>query len=499
MRVAIAQIIQESNSFAPFVTTREHFAAQYIRTGDTVLRELGDARVEITGMLSVLTEAGAEVAPLLATHGSCGGPLTRDCFNGLLDDLLGELEKAGPVDGVLLALHGSMAAEDENDCESEILEKVRALLPAGTPVGVSLDLHGHVTPRMLQDDAFFVGYGAYPHIDMFETGERTAQIMLDRLSGKVRPVMALAKRPMIISPVNGRTTEGPMTAVVAEARRMERDGEVLAASYFMVQPWLDFEDIGFAALVCADGAAGEQAAGQAAAGQAAADTLADMTWDLREELMPSLTSLEETIKVGLAGPGTTIVGDCGDAVSGGAGGDNATVLRTLLALGADQADGLTYLTLVDAPAAAQAATAGVGSSVTVRLGHTLAVGDGETVTVTATVRALTDGVFTMGAGLAGAETNFGLTAVLAVGSLRVAVRSVGGLEWDTGQYTSVGLDLSKAGLIFVKSPSHFRATFSPHADRILTADTPGAARVNIREVAYRNVRRPIHPLDMFEL
>ena len=491
MRIAIAQIIQESNSFAPFVTTREHFAAQYIRVGAGVFEELGDVFVEITGMREVLRDAGVEAVPLLATHGSCGGPLTRGCFDSLLDDLLGALDSATPLDGVLLALHGSMAAEDENDCESEILEKVRALLPAGTPVGVSLDLHGHVTPRMLQEDVFFVGYGAYPHIDMFETGQRTARIMLDRLSGKARPVMALAKRPMIISPVNGRTTEGPMTAVVAEARRMEAEGEVLAASYFMVQPWLDFEDIGFAALVCADG--------DAAAGQAAADKLADMTWDLRKALLPDLTSLEETIRVGLAGPGTTIVGDCGDAVSGGAGGDNATVLRTLLALGADKAETLTYLTLVDAPAAARAAKAGIGAKVALRLGHTLSVDDGDPVEVTATVRALTDGVFTMAAGLAGAETNFGLTAVLVIGSLRVAVRSVGGLEWDTGQYSSVGLDLSKAGLVFVKSPSHFRATFGPHADRILTADTPGAARVNIREVGYRHVRRPIHPLDNFDL
>jgi microcystin degradation protein MlrC len=490
MRVAVAQIIQESNSFAPFMTTRAHFEAQYVRTGPAVLDELGDARVEITGMASVLADAGHETVPLLATHGSCGGPLTRDCFNSLLEDLLGELSRAGPVDGVLLALHGSMATEDENDCESELLEKVRAALPGGTPIGVSLDLHGHVTPRMLQKDVFFVGYGAYPHIDMYETGERTARIMVDRLAGKVRPVMALAKRDMIISPVNGRTTEGPMTAVVAEARRMERDGEVLAASYFMVQPWLDFEDIGFAALVCADG--------DTTAGQAAAETLAEMTWDLREDLLPTLTSLEEAIDVGLAGPGCTIVGDCGDAVSGGAGGDNATVLRTLLAKGADKADALTYLTLVDAPAAAKAAAAaaaGVGSIVELDLGHTLSVDDGPPVRVTARVRAITDGVFTMGAGLAGAETNFGLTVVLVIGSLRVAVRSVGGLEWDTGQYSSVGLDLSKAGLVFVKSPSHFRATFAAHADRILTADTPGAARVNIREVAYKNVRRPIHPLD----
>ena len=63
MRIAIAQIIQESNTFVPFQTTREHFAAQYIRTGAAVLDQLGEAKVEITGMLSVLRDAGAEPVP----------------------------------------------------------------------------------------------------------------------------------------------------------------------------------------------------------------------------------------------------------------------------------------------------------------------------------------------------------------------------------------------------------------------------------------------------
>ena len=115
-----------------------------------------------------------------------------------------------------------------------------------------------------------------------------------------------------------------------------------------------------------------------------------------------------------------------------------------------------------------------------------------------TVWAISDGVFSLGAGLEGAETHFGLTGVLVFGSLRIAVRSTAGLEWDVGQFTSVGLDLQKASLIFVKSPSHFRATFSSFADLILTADTPGAARINIREVRYKNIQRPIHPLDPFD-
>lgn len=487
MRIGLAQIIQESNTFVPFKTTIDHFSAQYIRCGAAVLSEIGLAKIELTGMLSELKTADAEPIPLISTHGSCGGPLTRQCFDTLLNLLLNEIKSAAKLDGVLLALHGSMVAEDQNDCESEIIERIIRLLPESTPIGVSLDLHAHVTPRMLKPNVFFVGYGAYPHIDMYETGKKTARILIDSILGKVKPVMALSKRPMIISPANGRTTDGPMTKVVAEARRMEEDPDILATSYFMVQPWLDFDDLGFASLVCTNG--------NAKSGQTLADKLSETAWNLRNELLPTLNTLQEAITIGLEEPGTTIVGDCGDAPSGGAGGDNIAVLKALIDNKADKYSGLTYLTLVDASAAQLAAKNGVGSKIQVSLGHTLSIGDGLPLKVTAYVKAITDGVFIMSAGLEGVATNFGLTAVLAIGSLRIAVRSVGGLEWDTGQFTSVGLDLNQATLVFVKSPSHFRATFEPHASLILTADTPGPTRVNIREVNYKNLTRPIHPLD----
>ncbi len=89
----------------------------------------------------------------------------------------------------------------------------------------------------------------------------------------------------------------------------------------------------------------------------------------------------------------------------------------------------------------------------------------------------------------------GITAVLAVGALRLAIRSLPGMEWDTGIYTSVGLDLREAALVFVKSPSHFRVSFGPHATRVLVADTPGATCANMRRLQFAHVTRPLWPLD----
>jgi len=486
MRIAIGSLMQETNTFAPVRATVDTFRAMYLHRGEAMLTGFGRARVEVPGFLGVLRLAGVEPVPLLAAHAGSSGPVLRSDFSHMLDEMADRLAQAGRVDGLLLGLHGAMVVDDEPDAESEIIARLRAVLPPGTPVGVSLDLHGHITPAMLQPDTVLIGYREYPHTDMFETAQRVARLVLDMVRTGSRPAMALAKRPMLVSPVAARSDSGALRTLLAEARRIEAEGAVLHASLFPVQPWLDVPDLGFAALACAP---------TPAAAQTAARHLADLAWAARDAFEPDLTPLEDAIRTGLIAPGLTVVGDGGDAPSSGAAADNAGVLRALLAAGVDRAARLTYLTLVDPAAVYGADAAGVGATVTLRVGHTRTP-DGDPVLVTGIVRALTDGTFAMhDPGADGGTAEMGPTAVLAIGSLRLALRSRPVFEWDRGIYTSVGLDLRDAGMVFVKSPSHFRVAYGPHAARIIAADTPGVACGNMRQLRLHRVTRPLHPLD----
>jgi microcystin degradation protein MlrC len=490
MRIAVGSLMQEANTFVPFRTDLDTFRSVYLHRGAEMLTGYGAARVEVPAFFDVLREAGVEAIPLLAAHAGSRGPVTRAAFDTLMGEMEQRLRDAGRLDGLLLALHGAMLVDDNPDAEGEIIERMRAILPARLPIGVSLDLHGHITARMLQPATSLIGYREYPHIDMYETGERVARLMLDTLAGRRQPVMALAKRHMIVSPVNARTAEPPLSDIIAASRTMEDAGRVLHASLFPVQPWIDVPDLGFAALVCAEG--------DAEAARAAAEELAAMAWDARKAFIPDLTPLDDAVRIGLASKGTTVVGDTGDGPSGGAAGDNTSVLRALLSAGADRAGRLSYLALVDPEAVAQAVTAGIGATVTLRVGHKL-TGDDEPVSITGRVRVLTDGVFTQhDAGAQGLEAHFGPTAVIAIGDIRLALRTLPSFEWDTGMYTSVGLPLRQAALVFVKSSSHFRVAFSPHADRVLAADTPGATAGNMRRLRFRNVTRPLYPVDFNE-
>lgn len=487
MRIAIASMMQESNSFSPLPTTLATFESYYIYRGDALLTGYGpDAKAEVPGMLDVLAGAGATAVPLIAAFAAPSGPVTREAFDTLVGEMEERLRAAGPIDGLLLALHGALVVEDQPDGDGEIIQRMRAILPDYVPIGVSLDLHGHITPLMLQPGTFHIGYREYPHIDMYEIGQKTASILVDVAAGRHRmPAMALAKRPMIVSPVIARTTDGPLRSIVLEARRMEAAGEVIHAALFPVQPWLDVPDLGFAALVAAE---------DQARATVAAERLMDMAWESRADFFPDLLPVEETVRIGLNSDGMTLVSDAGDAPAGGAAADSPAVLRALLAGGADRSSRLSYLAICDPAAARRATIVGVDAPVTLTLGHAFSKADGEPVTITGTVLSLSDGRYRMTDGN-GLEMPMGPTAIIGIGGIRLLVRTLPSMEWDRAMFESQGLPLRDASLVYVKSPSHFRHSFGPFATRILTANTPGPTAPDMRRIPFHKVTRPLYPLD----
>ena len=203
---------------------------------------------------------------------------------------------------------------------------------------------------------------------------------------------------------------------------------------------------------------------------------------------PEVTPLDEIIRIGLTSPGLTVASDSGDSPSGGGAGDSTAVLVALLHAGADRNERITICTICDAEAAAEAAKAGVGKTVTLKVGHKRS-GLGEPLTVTGKVKVISDGSYVLeGPGGNGMAGEMGLTVVLAIGSIRLNLRSIAHFEWDLGIHKSVGLDPAKAGLVFVRSPAHFRASYAPIAARIFPGRHAGP---DLREHA----AHPLHQGD----
>src|SRR5205085_5468865 len=119
-------------------------------------------------------------------------------FRRLADELLSALRAAPPVDAAYFSLHGAMGAVGEDDPEGYLLTEARKFLGKRLPLVVSLDLHGILTDRMLEQADAIVAYHTYPHVDFYETGERAARLLLRIMSGEVRPVTARVKIPALV-------------------------------------------------------------------------------------------------------------------------------------------------------------------------------------------------------------------------------------------------------------------------------------------------------------
>src|SRR5919112_3921679 len=143
MRVAIAELKQETNTFVPRPTTLADFDAWHHWRGAEVASGMRDTNMEIAGFLDVLEPAGIEPVPILATFAMSGGKVTTATYQILLDELLTGLRERGPFDVVLLALHGAMVSDEDDDPDGAIIAAVRAAIGAGTPLVVTMDLHAN--------------------------------------------------------------------------------------------------------------------------------------------------------------------------------------------------------------------------------------------------------------------------------------------------------------------------------------------------------------------
>ena len=167
---------------------------------------------EMGGFIDVLKKSRAEIVPVCAAWAITANRLVRADFERLAGEFESSLRQARP-DALLLAMHGAQTAEGEDDVEGFILQRARSILGPDKPIVLSLDLHANITRRMVDLASAIVGYHTYPHVDMFETGQKAARIMLRIVKGELQPRMACRKLPLILQAENSQTSSGPMQQI----------------------------------------------------------------------------------------------------------------------------------------------------------------------------------------------------------------------------------------------------------------------------------------------
>jgi microcystin degradation protein MlrC len=483
LRIAIASMLQESNTFSPVRTRYEDFSPVFGR--DAFLRHEGKL-TEMGGFIDVLKKARAEILPVCAAWAITANRLVRPDFERLAGEFERNLRRTKP-DALLLAMHGAQTAEGEDDVEGSMLERARAILGSGTPIVMTLDLHANITRRMIELASGIAGYHTYPHIDMFETGQKAARIMLRILKGGVRPQMAYRKLPLILQPENSQTLRGPMHKLIAAAQGMEASGKAEAVSIFPVQPWMDIAEMGCAVVSVTNN--------DAEAAQRQADTLARRLWNDKSAFEVTLTPVPEAIAAALKMRGGPVVlAESSDSTGSGSPGDSTGVLKHLIRA---PLTGPAAIFLVDPDAVAAAINAGIGSTVSMKVGGAFDKKHSKPVKVTGRVKLISDGRWIARARgyNTGITTCMGRTIVLEAGQVLILIAERSAMTVDPELFRSHGIDPAYCKIVVVKSPNGFRAAYEPIARAIFVVDTPGVSTANLRTIPFKRVPRPIYPLD----
>ena len=141
MRMFAASIGTETNTFSPIPTALESFYESFYAPPG---QHPDDAKLCTAPVWVARRRARAEGWTLI--EGSCSfaepaGLVSREAYETLRDEVLGQLRAAMPVDAVVLGLHGAMVADGYDDCEGDLLVRVRSMVGPGTVIGVEGDPH----------------------------------------------------------------------------------------------------------------------------------------------------------------------------------------------------------------------------------------------------------------------------------------------------------------------------------------------------------------------
>jgi microcystin degradation protein MlrC len=127
--------------------------------------------------------------------------------------------------------------------------------------------------------------------------------------------------------------------------------------------------------------------------------------------------------------------------------------------------------------------AGEGAMLDLRLGGKVGPTSGDPVDVRVTVRALRESHVQTGLGF---RLGMGPTAwVEAAGGVHLVLCSTRSQVYGTDLFTGLGIDVTAAKFVIVKSTQHFHADFAPIASRVIHVDTPGAVTLGFDRIPFR--------------
>jgi len=479
LRIFTAALATETNTFAPICIDRRAFEASlYAPPGQhpetptlcsapiTVGRELAKAH-------------GFELIEGTAAWADPAGLINREAYEGLRDEILGQLKAAGRIDAVVLGLHGAMVADGYDDPEGDFLTRVREIVGPEVLVCAELDPHSHLTRKRLAAANFFTVFKEFPHTDFVDRARDLWSIALRTLRGEVSPEVSVFDCRMIdVFP----TSRQPMRGFVDRIYALEaEDRDLLNVSVIHGFMAGDVPEMGTKVMVTTNG--------DRAKGDALAERLGRELFALRGTFMVPQSNAQDAVAEAMAATeGPVVIADVWDNPGGGTAGDATVLLAELMAKGATN---VAVGTIWDPIAVQICFAAGEGATIPLRFGAKSAPETGNPIDKRVKVLKVQRN----------AEQKFGDSLVpigdsvlIGFDGIEVILNSTRAQSFDPSLFSGMGVDPLTRKILLIKSTNHFFAAFSKIAKKIIYCSAGRPYPNSPAHTNYLKARRDIWPM-----
>ena len=489
MRIGIIGLLHESNTFIPTPTTLDHFRQNVLATGEEVREQFAKGHHEISGFLGLLDQAkDATAIPIFAARATPSGVITAATVDEMLAMMEQSFRRAGKLDGLLLAPHGAGVSEPYPDLDGHWLALVRSWVGRDVPIVSTIDPHANLSQQMVDATDALIAYRTNPHLDQRERGVEAARLLLRTLRGEIKPTQAAAMPPVSINIERQNPAAPPCKSLYARADAMLAQPGMLSNSIVLGFPYADVSGMGTSFIVVTDN---DPAAAQRLADELAADLIAR-----REEFVGEFVSIEAAIDRAENSPRPVLLLDMGDNVGGGSPGDG-----TLIAAELESRAIQGLVCLYDPEAVAQCERATPGRPFVLEMGGRHDPSLGSPLRSTVRLQSMHSGQFTESQPRHGGATQYdmGRTAVVkSDDELTIMLTSRRIMPASLQQLIHCELHPWHFHVIIAKGVHAPVAAYEPVCKTIIRVNTPGPTMADMRQMTYKNRRRPMFPFEQID-
>lgn len=487
-RIGILGVYHESNTFLERRTNWEDFQNGHLLYGQSIIDEYRDAYHEIGGMVEVLEkEADLEIISLFYAEATPGGTISGETAERLLMEVKNTLTEAMPLDGLMVVPHGAAVSVSYLDFDGHWLKMVREMLGPNLPIIGTIDPHCNLSDAMVKAVDALVAYKTNPHVDQRNVGIEAGKLMIDTLSGKIRPTMQAIQSQVAISIEMQHTGSSPCKELYQSSSEISSRPKILSTSVVLGFPYADVPEMGTSFIVVTDGE--EQLA------RNAVHELSEYIFKNHSQFSGDKIGLDQLPEEIRKARKPLLLLDMGDNVGGGSPGDSTFLLEMLESLTGQK----SFICMYD-PEAVKIIKERSSNDpfLTLSIGGKTDHLHGKPIELSVELISLVEGSFSEKEPRHGGQVNFnmGETAIVKTKSGNtLMLTSLRTVPFSLQQLLHFDIHPGQFDIIVAKGVHAPLAAYQSVCKRIIRANTPGVTRADMVNLPYQNRRKPLYPLD----